>query len=80
MIAIILVSQEKWLAHLPSNKVILDSNPYDCNFFVIKFNEFIDNLLWKNSIVLKNTHFCNSDCDSYLVHGKSGNNRPGNHN
>ena len=27
-------------------------DPFDYNFFVIKFNEFINKLFWKNSIII----------------------------
>ena len=47
MIAITLGSIAQWLAHFPSNEEILGFNPFGCNYFVIKFNEFIENLLWK---------------------------------
>ena len=49
MIAITPDSIVKWLAHWPSTEEILGKNSFDCSFFVIKFNEFIDNLSAKNS-------------------------------
>ena len=30
-------------------KEILGPNPFDCKFYAIKFNEFIDNLLWNKN-------------------------------
>ena len=35
-------------SHWPLTEEFLESNPFA--FFVIKFNEFIANLLWKKSI------------------------------
>ena len=49
MIAITPDSIVKWLAHWPSTEEILGTNSFDCSFFVIKFNEFINNLSAKNS-------------------------------
>ena len=36
-----------WLAHCTSTEAILGSNPFGYSLFVFKFNEFIENLLWK---------------------------------
>ena len=48
IIVMTLDSIVKWLAHWPSTEEILGTNSFDCSFFVIKFNEFIDNLSAKN--------------------------------
>ena len=37
----------EWLAHWPSTEEILELNSFDWNYFVIKFNEFVDNFVEK---------------------------------
>ena len=39
----------KCFGHWLLSYEILGSNPFVCNFFMIKFSEFIDKLLLKNS-------------------------------
>ena len=52
MITITFSPMAYWLGHWTPTEEILGLNPFDCNYLVINFNEIINILFWKNSIVV----------------------------